>query len=171
MGHGDHWRHPDAPALAMLGAILTGGRSTTLYRRLVTEEQKAVQVSAYQGPGFAHPRLFTVAAIPRAPHTTEELEAVIYEEIEKVKATPPSPEALERVKNQIRAGEYRRLSSNFGLASQLADSKATFGDWRTTFRLGQRILDVTPEDVQRVAQQYLIDRTRTVATLVRGETR
>ena len=159
--------HPDAPALAVLAVALTGGRTSALHRRLVTGDRTALQVSAFQGPGFLGPRLFWVTGAPRSPHTSEDLEASIREEIQKIQETPPGEAVMERLRNQIRAGDYRRLGQNFQLAGQLADSEATFGDWRTTFRLGQAVSEVTPEDVQRVARTYLKDVALTVATLVR----
>ncbi len=164
-------RHEDAPALSMLASLLTGGRSTRLYRRLIVEDRSAIHVSASLGPGVAYPRLFTVAAVPRSPHTVAELEAAIKEEIQAIQDAPPHPSALTRIRNQYRAGEYRRLSSNMELAGQLADSEATFGDWRETFRLSRRMAEVTPEAVQRVARQYLINATKTVAVMVRKEAR
>ena len=160
--------HEDAPALQMLASLLTAGRSTRLYRRLVAEDRSAIHVSAYLGPGFAHPGLFIVNAVPKAPHTTDEIEEVIYQEISDLQDEPPDHSALERIKNQIRAGEYRRLSSSLELGMQIAESEAVFGDWRATFRLSRRILEVTPEDVRRVAAEYLVTRGRTVATMVRG---
>ena len=159
--------HEDAPALSMLASVLTAGRTTRLYQRLIARDQSALHVSAYQGPGFAHPRLFVVSAVPRSPHTPAELESAIYEEIEAIKREPPDAAALLRIRNQINAGEFRRLSSNLELAMQISASQASFGDWRETFRLSRRISDVTPGDVQRVAVRYLTPRGRTVATMVR----
>lgn len=159
--------HEDAPALTMLASLLTGGRTTRLYRRLVAEDQSAVHVSAYLGPGFRHPRLFSVSAVPKSPHTTDEIEAAIYDEIGRIQETAPDSMALVRISNQFRAGEFRRLASNLELAMQLAESEATLGDWRETFRLSRRIAEVTPEDVRRVAARYLTARSRTVATMVR----
>lgn len=162
--------HEDAPALQMLGSLLTAGRSTRLYRRLVAGDQSAIHVSAYLGPGFAHPGLFIVNAVPKAPHTTHEIEQSIYQELDDIRATPPDAAALERIRNQVRAGEFRRLSSNLQLGMQIAESEAVFGDWRETFRLSRRILEVTPEDVQRVTAKYLHPGGRTVAVMVsKGE--
>ena len=163
--------HEDASALSMLASLLTAGRTTRLYRRLIAEDRSAIQVAAYLGPGTLHPRLFTIAAVPRSPHTTEEIERAIMEEIEAIRDAPPDPGALTRIRNQYRAGEFRRLSSNLELAMQIAESQASFGDWGETFRLSRRIADVTPEDVQRVARQYLNPGTRTVAVMVRGGSR
>ena len=159
--------HEDAPALSMLASVLTGGRTTRLYRRLVAEDRSAVQVAAYLGPGFRHPRLFTVSAVPQSPATTREIEAAVYQEIRRVSENPPDSMALVRIRNQLRAGEFRRLGSNLELAMQLAESESELGDWRETFRLSRRLAAVTPEDVSRVARTYLVDRTRTVATMVR----
>lgn len=159
--------HEDAPALNMLASLLTAGRSTRLYKRLVSGDRSAIHVSAYLGPGFAHPGLFMVTAVPKSPHTTHELEVSIYQELDKIRTAAPDSSALARIKNQIRAGEFRRLSSSLELAMQLAESEASFGDWRETFRLSRRILEVTPEDVRRVAMKYLVNRNRTVATMVR----
>ena len=161
--------HEDAPALTMLASVLTGGRSTRLYQRLVAEDQSALQVVAYLGPGFRHPRLFTVSAVPKAPYTTDSIEAAVYDEIRRIQETAPDSSALVRIRNQLRAGEFRRLSSNLELAMQLSESQAALGDWRETFRLSRRIGEVTPEDVRRVAIRYLTDRFRTVATMVRKD--
>ncbi len=163
--------HEDAPALAMLASVLAGGRSTPLYRRLVAGDRSAVHVSAYLGPGFQYPRLFTVSAVPKAPYTTEQIESAVYDEIRKIQEAPPDSSAVIRIANQVRAGEFRRLSSNLELAMQLAESEATLDDWRETFRLSRRIAEVTPEQVQRVAVKYLTERSRTVATMVRKSSR
>ncbi len=159
--------HADAPALAVLAALLTGGRTTRLYQRLVARDRSAVHVSARLGPGSAHPGLFIVSAVPRAPHAPGDLERAVYEEIGRIKAAPPEPAALARIRNQLRAGEYRRLSSNLELASQLAESEAALGDWRETFRWSRRISQVAPADVQEAATRYLVESRRTVATMVR----
>lgn len=158
--------HPDAAALAVLSAILTGGRTARLHRRLVTDGRLASAVYSSMGPGDLYPRLFQIDATPLHPTSTRELEAVIYEEIAGMAAEGPSDREVERVRNQIAAAAVRRLQSNFGLALQLSDSESLFGDWRATFRSTERLRDVSAEDVQRVAARYFDPSNRTVATLV-----
>ncbi len=161
--------HEDAPALGMLAAVLTGGRTSRLQRRLVTAEQIATAASASTGPGQKYPQLFFIDAVPRSPHTTDELERAIYEEIARIASDGPTDSELERVRNQIAAGNVRRIESNLGLAFQLADSETLTGDWRSTFRQSARLGEVTPEDVRRVAAEYLTPENRTVAILARRE--
>jgi predicted Zn-dependent peptidase len=161
--------HPDAPALAMLASILTGGRSSRLYQRLVTGDRLATGVTSGTGPGVLFPGLFSVDAAPRSPHTPEALEAAIYEELDHLAETPPEEIELQRVRNQLEASAVRRLQSNFGLAVQLAESETLFGDWRHSLEFYQSMESVTPQDIQRVVRTYFRAEGRTVAILSRPE--
>ena len=105
--------------------------------------------------------------MPRAPHTTLEIENVVYEELERLAFEPPSEVELQRVRNQVEAGNVRRLTSNLGLASQLAGSASLYGNWQTGFRFSSRLQAVTAEDVSRVVRTYFTRENRTVATLVK----
>ncbi|MBT8334977.1 MAG: insulinase family protein, partial [Gemmatimonadetes bacterium] len=158
--------HEDTPALAILGSLLTGGRSARLQRRLVQEDRIATFVSAGRGPGDRYPHLFTVDATPRAPHGPAEIEAAVLDELARLARTPPDSAEVARVRIQIESGRVRRLASNLGLAFQLAESASALGDWRETFRLSDRLVEVTPEDIQRVVRRYLHAANLTVATLV-----
>jgi predicted Zn-dependent peptidase len=159
----------DAPALTVLTSLLTGGRTSRLYHRLVLEDRSAAAVFSSMGPGEKYPQLFQIDATPLAPHSTAEVEAAIYQEIDRLAAEGPSERELVRVRNQVEAGSVRRLQSNLGLAFQIAESTTLTGDWRDTFRLSERIREVTADDVRRVAAKYLTKTNRTVATLRREE--
>ena len=166
------WKVPssqaeDTPALHMLASLLTGGRSSRIYRRLVLEDRIASGVSSNIEPGQLYPGLFSIQASPLHPHTVQELEETIYEEVERLKEKPPDEGELQRVWNQLEASEVRRLRSNFGLALQVAGSASMYGDWRITFDFSRRLQEVTPEDIQRVVTKYFQKRYRTVATLVK----
>ena len=161
--------HPDTPALAILTTLLTGGRTSRLYRRLVTRERIATSVTSSIGPGIRFPQVFAVDATPRFPHSTLDVESAVYEEIEALRREPPSDVELERIRNQLEAGQVRRLTSNLGLAFQLAASASVFGDWRVTFEYANRLMAVTPSDVSRVVGTYFRRGNRTVATLTRPD--
>ena len=160
--------HEDAPALSMLASILTGGRSSRLYRRLVLEDRIATAVTSGTVPGSLYPGLFSVESVPRSPHTTEEVETAIYEEIQRLKDEGPEEMELQRVRNQLEASGIRRLSSNLGLALQMAQSETLLGDWRETFAATRAMEEVTPEDIREVVRRYFRDDQRTVATLRRS---
>jgi predicted Zn-dependent peptidase len=160
-------RHADAPALSVLATMLTGGRTSRLVGRLVVRERAAASIQAGLQPGSRYPRLFTFMATPIAPHTTQELEAAIYEELDRIQRDAPTEFELQRVRNQVERSNYARIEDGFGLAIQMASSEALWNDWRQTFRDQAALAAVTAADVQRVARTYFARSNRTVATLVR----
>jgi len=157
--------HPDAPVIGMLGTLLVGGRDSRLYRRLVRDDRLATLISASTAVGGRHPGLFTLHSMPRAPHTVEELESAIYEELERLVREPPTEDDLERVRVRLEASSVRRLTSNQGLAFQLVDSESFWGTWQETFRLQARMQAVTPEDIVRVLEEWFVAERRTVGML------
>ena len=159
--------HPDSPALTMLASVLSGRRTSRLYRRLVTQDRLAAAVTASTVPGSRFAGQFVIHVTPRAPGTPAEIEAALYEEIERLALEPPEQRELQRVRNQLVASGVRRLQSNLGLALQLAGSVTRFGNWQTTFERTALLYDVQPADVQRVVQTYFTRDNRTVATLVK----
>jgi predicted Zn-dependent peptidase len=168
--HKPNLHHPDDAVFDVIDSLLSRGRTSRLYEKLVKEEKIAVSVSSSAGtPGARYPSLFTVSATPRAPHTTLELEEAIYEVLERLKTEPPSEKELEKVITNIDASLIRSLRSNSGLAGRLSYFEAVADDWRYTLRNRDAIAKVTAEDVMRVAQTYFIKKSRTVATLVQQE--
>ncbi len=168
--HVPEQEHPDTPALSMLSALLTGGRTARLHQRLVLGERLATRVGSVMGPGARFPRLFTIDANTLFPHTTHEIEAAVYAELDSLRRTPPSEPELQRIRNQLEASQVRALTSHLGLAFQLSGSASKFGDWRTGFRDRERLAEVQPEDVSRVVAAYFTRENRTVASLVRADT-
>jgi predicted Zn-dependent peptidase len=162
--------HPDDPALGVLTNLLVGGRDSRLYRRLVREDRIATSITAGGGPRGRHPGLFILHAIPRAPHTPEEVEAAIYEELDRLRREPPTADELERVGRRLEAARVRRLTSNLGLAFQLTGSESFWGDWRKTFELQTRMQAVEAEDIVRVLERDLREEHRTVGVLRRNGT-
>src|SRR2546426_3593240 len=106
-------RHPDAQALAVLSQILTGGRTSRLFQRLVIRDRVATTIASFQFPGSLYPRLFTFQGVPIAPHTTQEIETAVYEELARLTREPPTHEELQRGRNQIEARAGQRVASSF----------------------------------------------------------
>lgn len=161
-------KHPDDDVFDVIDAVLSDGLTSRLHQKLVREKRLAVSVgSDASHPGVRAPNLFVITATPLAPHTTAEVEAAIYEEVERLKQEPVSTQELEKVLNNLDADLVRGLRSNSGLASQLALYQAVAGDWRYILTSRDNVSKVTAADVQRVAAQYFTRSNRTVALLVK----
>ncbi len=158
--------HPDSVALDVISELLGSGRTSRFNRNII--EKKKIAVSAWAGssyPGERDPNLFALGGEPRSPHTTADLEKALYAELEELKKNGPSAFELSKVKTNLEASVIRALSSNLGLASQLAYYEAVGGDWALLLKNLEQIRAVTAEDVKRVAGIYLTPSNRTVATL------
>jgi predicted Zn-dependent peptidase len=160
--------HPDDVVCEILESLLTSGRTSRLYKRLIEEEKIAAEVSSSNGfPGERYPNLFVIFATPRHPHPAEELEKGIGQELDRLKSEPVSEWELKKVKNQIQTDFLRKLNSNSKLAFWLSYGQSLFGDWRYITERLKSYERVTADDVRRVAQKYFTARNRTVATLVK----
>ncbi|MDX2180656.1 MAG: pitrilysin family protein [Bryobacteraceae bacterium] len=156
--------HKDDTVFDVLDGILAGGRTGMLYKELVEKRKIALAAATGSGfPGVKYPNLYIFFALPNAGKTVDEVEKAMYEIIEGVKAKPVDETTLKRVKTTVRAGLIRQLDSNAGMAQNMATFHAMFGDWRKLFESVEEIDKVTAADVQRVAKEYFVDKTKTVA--------
>jgi predicted Zn-dependent peptidase len=154
----------------VLESILAGGRTSRFYKTIYEEKQlTASPPQMYTGPGDRYDNLTVIVAEPRHPHTLEEVEKAVLEELDKLKKDPVTERELQRVKNQIDANMIRSLGSNVGIAFQVGFSQIFYGDYRLMFRNIERTKQVTAEDIQRVANKYLTTKNRTVGYRVQIE--
>jgi len=167
------YHKPNMPAFDdyvfdVIESILSRGRTSRLYKTLVSEKGVADSIQTSNGmPGSRFANLFTIYGAPRHPHTNVELEALIYSEIERLKKEPVSDRELEKIKNQLKADFIRDLDSNAGLASTLSYFEALLGDYRYITNHIHEIEKITSADIIRVARKYLTSDNRTVALLVK----
>lgn len=150
--------------------IMSNGRVSRLYRSLVRDKKIAAVAGGFNGfPGEKYPNLFAFYAVPTPDHTDEEVRDAIRAEIERLKAEDVSDEELLMVKTRAKADLIRGLGSNSGLAFQLGEYQALYGDWRELFRDVDRITRVTKADIRRAANAAFTDSNRTVAMIVTGK--
>ncbi|MCP4583849.1 MAG: insulinase family protein, partial [candidate division Zixibacteria bacterium] len=159
---------PDQPVFDIIESVLSRGRTSRFYKNI---EQKEIAVSVYASSELArYPSIFSIWATPQAPYTTEDVEKVIYEELEKLKTEPIADRELQKVRNQLEADFVRALRSNLRMAWRLASYEALTGDWNYVNTLKENRAAVTKEDIMRVAKEYFTPENRTVVTLVKPET-
>jgi predicted Zn-dependent peptidase len=162
--------HFDDYCFDVIDAVLSQGRTSRLYKRLVEQEKLAVSVETENGlPGGRYPNLFIISATPRAPHTTRELEEAIYQELERLKREEVSERELAKIKNQLKASRIYRLKSNSGIAYELTNNQTVANDWRYMEKHLEIIEKITPQDIMGVAKKYFKDENRTVAELVKKQ--
>jgi zinc protease len=158
-------RHPDAYVLEVINAILSGGKSSRLYRKLVLEKQLTLEADSENSLLSKDPALFYLFATPLPGKQVGEVEKAIEEEIERLQKEPVEKQELDKVKNQLESSFIYSQDSLFFQAMLLARCEIA-QTWKVIDQYLPLIQRVTPEDIQRVARQYLIPDNRTVGTLI-----
>ncbi|MCM2258526.1 MAG: insulinase family protein [Vicinamibacteria bacterium] len=164
--HGVPFVHRDAAALDLLTDVLSG-RTGRLYKGLV-EGRKVANEAGASSDFKKHAGVVEIEAVVKDGQEPAAVEKALDEEIARLKEQPMPAEELQKVKNQAKAGAYRRLSSPFFIAIQLLVYEG-LGDWRYINSSADAWDQVSAEDIQRVAREYLVPERRTVAVFLRKE--
>lgn len=162
--HVPNWQHPDAFALELLTRILSQGRSSRLYQRLVYQERLALAVGADYDLDTADPSLYILYGQPMPGKTVAQLEVALTEEVKRLQGELVEERELQKAKNQLVAGFYMSLDSLF-YRGMILGKLATVAHWQLAREFIPKIQQVTAQDIRRVARQYLKASNRTVGVL------
>jgi zinc protease len=152
---------PDWYALQVLSNVLSAGQSSILNQKLVRDKEVATATGAFVGEQRG-PGLFRLIAIIRPGKSPEDVEKMIYEEIDRAKAKPYDGEVLSKVKMLNRRNQITGMTSTLNRAASMADDAIFFNDPALIYSDVEKYNAVTAADVQRVAQKYLVETNRTV---------
>ena len=112
---------PGDAALDVVSSVLTGGKNSRLYKRLVYDTQMAQTVMARQQSGALGSE-FLITATARPGKSIADIEKVIDEELDRLRQQPPELREVQRAVNGIEASFYRameRVGDFGGKADQL----------------------------------------------------
>jgi zinc protease len=154
-----------AESFDMLSTILGGGATSRLYRALVVEQQIAVSAGSYYDGGGASLSEFGVYAYPREGVSFDEIEAAIDQVLEEMMSTPPEAGEFERARTRLVAAHIYEQDSQFALAMNYGLSLTVGLTVEDVETWPDRIKLVTPEDVQNVAREFLIQKEAVTGTL------
>ncbi len=156
---------PGDAELDILANVLAGGKNSRLYKRMVYDLQIAQDVSAFQASSGLS-STFQIVATARSGHTLKELESIIQEEINKLKAEGPTGREVERAVNGFEAGFLDRLERLGGKANQLNNYFVNTGNPDYFNEDLARYKALSPTDIESVAQTYLKDDGRVILSVV-----
>jgi len=155
----------------VLAGILGRGRTSRLYRRLVTESGLATSVwvsnSVSRDPG-----LFYIHVYARDEQSMPEIERLVDQEIARLQEEPVTGYELEKFRNRVLADDIFDRDDVSDLAYYLAAYTIAEDDWRAFERYPQGIASVTADAVREFSRTWLTADNRTVGMLLpRGEER
>jgi len=150
-------RHADAPALQVLATLMSGGRGTRLDDVMYYRSRKASDVGMWFD---AAERAGQMVAYATSTHRSlVRLKRAMERQVRRLAAREPRDEEVERAQTSILGDLRSDLEWPEERASVLADCQRLTGDAGCLAADWARVMAVTPADVRRVAQEYLIERT------------
>ena len=151
--------------LKILESALLSGESSRLHKRLVRDEQLAIGV----GGGMAEtidPQLFTIDVRPRPGADLARIEAVVQEELAKVKANGITEKELQKAMNEVRTNFYADLQSIAGKAGQLGHYEIYYGGYEKLFGIMDAYAAVKLPQVPDAARKIFTENNMTVGRLI-----
>jgi len=151
--------HKDSPALDVLSGILSEAPSGRLYKALV-ESKKAVSADA-ENYSLHDPGVEMFSATVAKDKSLDDAEKTMLSVIDGLIKEPPNKEEVDRAKTRILKNIDLELNNSERVGLALSEW-GSMGDWRLIYLNRDNVEKVTPEDIARVAKQYLKPDNRTI---------
>jgi zinc protease len=149
---------------AELLAELAFGETSEAHRRLVLDEQ-VVEFIESDSNDHRDPNLLYVIARVKDPAKVDYVLGVIDDTVAAARAAPPDAQKVAALQRRLKYGFLMGLQTPEAVAARLAQFIAMTGDLDGLQALYDTYAEITPDDVQRAAAQYLDASRRTVGVL------
>jgi len=160
--------HPDNPALSMIASYLSGGRSSRLEQLLV--ETNLVYSAGAWNDGGIDPGMFNIYVTMNPPEdsdvTMEEIQDIIWLELDGIAEDGIPVETLDEQKNRYRAREILGNASPIGQAIDYSLSTTMFGNPLHGMEQLELIEQLSPADISKAASNYFLRDGLNLAVLV-----
>lgn len=153
------WGTREMTQLNLLGAVLTDGKTSRLYKRLVYDEQLTSNVYFYTDEKEIGGQFFIVADAKPAV-SLGRVDSVIREEMGKLLATGPTTQEVERAKTRYFASFVKgmeRIGGFGGKSDILAQAETYAGDAAHYKKIHQWIKEASAADLKKTGTQWLSD--------------
>lgn len=158
----------------LLGAVLSQGKSSRLYKRLVLEEKLASDVSAYQSSALLQ-SVFRIDVTAVEGADLDKIEQITDEEVGRVLKDGITGPELEQRKATIELAKLSQVQSPAAVADKLNEYEFFWGDPGGFKRDLDRYRNATPEGVTSWARKVVTQDSRLIMRVLpdqpeRGET-
>lgn len=149
----------ESRVLDMISTLLSDGKSSRLYKKIVDDKKMALQIGAFN-LSQEDAGLYVIYGLPLGNNTLESITKEVDEEIVKLKTELISDNELQKLKNIYENQFVNSNSSVEGVAHSLATYYTFFGDANLINTEIEIYNSITPEEIQSVAKKYLNNNQR-----------
>lgn len=151
---------PDYAALAVLNEVLVGGKSSRLYRSLISEGEIATDVRGSIAPS-KDPGLYEIWVSLREERTAEDALKIVEKALSEAMNDAITEAELEKAKNRLELGFLHGMETASGKAEQIGFYEMVVGDAGRIFGQLEAYRQVTRHAVREVARKHLVAARRT----------
>ncbi|RUM67018.1 MAG: insulinase family protein [Sulfurospirillum sp.] len=161
--HIPNFKSKDQVALSAISELLTSGKSSRLNALLIDKLQLVNSISAYNMEQ-TDPGIFLFLAVCNPGIKAEDVETVLWQEIEKLKTAPVEKSELEKVKINTRSDFIFSMQDSQTLVN-IFGSYAARGDLEPLLTYEERLKSLTQKEVQDAAGKYFNPKNATTVIL------
>lgn len=151
----------EARVLDMISSLLSSGKSSRLYKKMVDTEKKALEIGALNFSQEDY-GTYLIYTLPLGETSTQELLDGISSEIKKLQTELISEREYEKLLNMFENQFVNANSSVEGVAHSLATYYQLYGDANLINTEIEIYRSITREEIREVARKYLNDNQRLV---------
>lgn len=151
----------DAKVLDVISTVLSNGKSSRLYKKLVDDKKKALQAFSFSRP-LEDYSVYIIGAMPLGKTSLDDLISEMDEEIVKLQTDLISDEDLQKVRNKFENQFVASNSNVTGIANSLARNYMLVGNTNRINKELEIINSITKEEIREVAKKYLAKSRRVV---------
>lgn len=144
----------DAKVLDMISTILSDGKSSRLYKKMVDEKKMALQIGAFNNSQEDY-GMYLIYGIPMGQTTSATLTSEIDEEIKKMQTELISERDFQKLQNVYENQYVNSNTSIEGIAENLASYYMLYGDINLINTEIDMYRSITREEIREVAKKYL----------------
>jgi predicted Zn-dependent peptidase len=155
----------DARVLDMISTILSDGKSSRLYKKIVDDKKMALQIGAFNNSQEDY-GMYILYGMPQGEATSTDLIKEIDEEIVRIQNELITEKDLEKLKNVYDNNYVNSNSSVEGVAENLASYYLLYGDINLVNTEIEMYRSITREEIRDVAKKYLNSNQRLILDYV-----
>ena len=144
----------DARVLDMISTILSEGKSSKLYKKIVDDKKMALQVGAFNLSQEDY-GMYILYGLPQGTNTSKDLIKEIDEEIVKLQTQLLSEKEMQKLLNIYENNYVNQNASIEGIAENLASYYLLYGDVNLINTEMDIYRSITAKEIKEIALKYL----------------
>ena len=144
----------DARILDMISTVLSDGKSSRLYKKIVDDKKMALQIGAFSYSQEDY-GMYILYGMPQGENTAEGIIKEVDDEIVKLQTELLSDKEMEKLKNKYENNYVNGNASVEGIAENLASFYLLYGDVNLINTEIEMYRSITAQEIRDIAKKYL----------------